>query len=44
VKRNFDKENRKFDKSFEDVPHISFDDDIFWDEACKYYKQDIEKW
>ncbi len=44
-KRNFDKENRKFDRSFVDVPHKTFEENTFWNEACEYYKNDItQRW
>lgn len=38
---NYDKENRKFDRKFEDIQHLSFDSP-YRQEACEYYKKDIQ--
>lgn len=42
--RNYDKENRKFDRKFVDAEHISFGENIYWQEACIYYADDIHTW
>ena len=41
-KRNFDKENRKFDRNFTDAEHLKFDHHIYRQEACEHYDQDIQ--
>ncbi len=43
-KRNYDKENRKFDRTFTDVTHLGFWESLFWQEACEYYQEDIALW
>jgi len=40
-KRNYDKENRKFDKTFDDVEHLSFDSK-YRKQACDHYADDIQ--
>lgn len=43
-KRNYDKENRKFDRTFIDVDHVDFWSDPYRDEACELYKEKITAW
>lgn len=42
-KRNYDKENRKFDRHFLDTAHMTFKENTYRKEACVVYKEDIEK-
>ncbi len=39
---NFDKHNRKFDRTFEDIEHLHFKDNTYRDKACEAYVQDIQ--
>jgi len=41
-KRNYDKENRKFDRTFTDVDHITFGASLHRTEACEYYASEIQ--
>lgn len=39
--RNYDKENRKFDRNFDDVEHLRFHS-VYRKEACEFYAQEIK--
>lgn len=43
-KWNYDKENRKFDKTFEDTTHLTFPENPYRDEACDHYAESIKAW
>jgi len=40
---NYDKHNRKFDRSFVDADHLIFEQNDVRDAACQIYKDDIKK-
>lgn len=43
-RRNYDKENRKFDPSFDDQEHMVFDDHPYRQEACELYHDYSAQW